>query len=96
MGRRSGCLNIYEGLKRNMEQNQPEQRYDAAKDFLQSLNQLEDMLLLEENQQQGMPELETGSVSNDIVATNLPAIDLEAFEEAITDIEQYFDKGSGE
>ena len=96
MGRSWGCLNIYEGLKRNMEQNQPEQRHGAAKDFLQSLNQLEDMLLLEENQQQGMPELDAGSVSNDIVATNLPAIDLEAFEEAVTDIEQYFDKGSGE
>lgn len=77
-----------------MEQSQEEQRRAAAKDFLQSLNQLEDMLLLEENHHEGMPELDIGSASDDKVATNPPAMDMEAFEEAVADIEQYFDNGS--
>jgi|GEM_PF-4197878 len=74
-----------------MEHNQDKRRA-AANKFFQSLDQLEDILQVNENQDEGTPELESVSAIEDQEATSVPAIDLEAFEEAVADIEQYFDK----
>ncbi len=74
-----------------MEHNQ-EKRRAAAHKFFQSLDQLEDILQVNENQDEGTPELESVSAIEYQEATSVPAIDLEAFEEAVADIEQYFDK----
>ncbi len=76
-----------------MEHNQ-EKRRAAAHEFFRSLDQLEDILQVDENQDEAMPKLESGSAIEDQVSTSDLAIDLEALEEAVADIEQYFDKGS--
>ncbi|MBO3457627.1 hypothetical protein G7B40_008915 [Aetokthonos hydrillicola Thurmond2011] len=77
-----------------MEENQQQQRRAAAKEFLQSLNQLENMLQVNENQdEQEIPELNSG-INDEQVATSPLTIDLEAFEDAVADIEQYFEQGS--
>jgi hypothetical protein len=74
-----------------MENDQQQQRRTAAKEFLQSLNQLEDILQVTENQdEQEMSNLNNASADNE----NSSAIDLAAFEEAAADIEQYFEQAS--
>lgn len=72
-----------------MEQSQQQQRRAAAKEFIQSLNQLEDMFLLDGTKNEETPEFDSGS--DDQVAENSSAIDLAAFEEAVADIEQYLE-----
>ncbi|MBW4477250.1 MAG: hypothetical protein KME54_10295 [Tolypothrix brevis GSE-NOS-MK-07-07A] len=67
-----------------MEQNQ-QQRGAAAKEFLQSLNELEDIL-------QESPTEEEETPKTDIPKTSdAEPIDLEALEDAVADIEQYLE-----
>lgn len=72
-----------------MEQNQ-HQRRAAANEFLQSLNQLENMLLSTENEKKEESRLDSASATDELTNTNLPAMAIDALEEAVADIEQYF------
>ncbi len=71
-----------------MEQSQQHQRRAAAKEFLQSLNELENMLQ-DSTEEQETPTLDTSTTSDAELVENLADIDLEAFEDAVADIEQY-------
>ncbi len=75
-----------------MEHNEQEQRKGSAKEFQESLDQLQN--LLEENQIKDKPEKEL-EIENDSQkpATEKPRkFDLAEWEDAIADIEQYFEK----
>ncbi|OKH54283.1 hypothetical protein NIES2101_07940 [Calothrix sp. HK-06] len=70
-----------------MEPNQQEQRLAANQDFLKSLNELED--ILQENLLEDLaplPEEQIPTQSPDELN-----IDLAAWEDAVADIEQYFE-----
>lgn len=71
-----------------MEQNQKEQRCAAAKEFLQSLDQLEDMLQQDETEEEDTSASNSVSASDEAGIDDL-SIDMEAFEDAVADIEQY-------
>ncbi|MCM0593982.1 MAG: hypothetical protein HEQ35_03835 [Gloeotrichia echinulata IR180] len=74
-----------------MEPNQQQQRHTAAKDFQESLDQLQQMLEDNQTQQEQTPELNIGSATNVEVEEDFTAIDLAAFEDAVADIEQYLE-----
>lgn len=83
-----------------MEHNQPEERQDADKEFLQSLDQLEDILHEEEQTPPQKPQFKppTPTQAKPQQAKSSMEIDLAAWEDAIADIEQYFankEKGEG-
>jgi hypothetical protein len=80
----------------NMEQNQPETRETANKDFIQSLDQLQEILLVGETEDKAKPKLETDSANDDLIAEDSVKIDMAAFETAVNDIEQYIEKKTGE
>ncbi|MBE9033663.1 hypothetical protein [aff. Roholtiella sp. LEGE 12411] len=75
-----------------MEQSQQTHRHAAAKDFFQSLDQLEDILQENPAEDEKTPELHTDSVSDPELVENLAEIDLAAFEDAVADIEQYLEE----
>ncbi len=74
-----------------MEQNQ-QQRGAAAKEFLQSLNQLEDILQESPTEEEETPKTETAKTSDAELIEIKTEIDLEALEDAVADIEQYLEK----
>ncbi|GAB1545579.1 hypothetical protein NUACC21_82550 [Scytonema sp. NUACC21] len=79
-----------------MEQNEQEQRRAAAKEFLKSLNELEDMLHQNPAEAEETPESSGESASEEQVAANDSSeIDLAAFEDAVADIEQYMARRNG-
>jgi len=74
-----------------MEQNQ-QQRGVAAKKFLQSLNQLEDILQESPTEEEETPKTDTAKTSDTEIIEIKAEIDLEALEDAVADIEQYLEK----
>lgn len=75
-----------------MEQNQ-QQRHAAAKEFLQSLNELEDIILQESpTEEEETPKTDTAKTSDAELIEIKAEIDLDALEDAVADIEQYLEK----
>ncbi|MBV6623389.1 MAG: hypothetical protein KI793_10695 [Rivularia sp. (in: Bacteria)] len=74
-----------------MEHNEQEQRNGAAKEFQESLDQLQN--LLEENQTEEKPEkdLQIGNNSQKPANQKSPKFDLAEWEDAMADIDQYFE-----
>ncbi|MDZ8055564.1 MAG: hypothetical protein RMX68_011855 [Aulosira sp. ZfuVER01] len=75
-----------------MEQNQQEQRQTAAQEFQAALDELEDILQENPSEHEATQGLDNGSVSDAQLAQEdeeLASIDIEAFEDAVADIEQY-------
>jgi hypothetical protein len=75
-----------------MEQHQQEQRQTAAQEFQAALDELEDILQENPPEDEVTPGLHNGSVSDAQLAQedeDLASIDIEAFEDAVADIEQY-------
>ncbi|GAA6616939.1 hypothetical protein [Scytonema sp. NUACC26] len=75
-----------------MDRNEQTQRRAAAKEFLESLNQLGDILHEDAVENKDTTKLPDASISEIQEDNNLSAIDLEAFEDAVADIEQYIKK----
>ncbi len=73
-----------------MEQNQQEQRSTAAKEFQESLDQLQQILHENSAEDEIVAKLPNGNASDNQVAENSSIIDLTAWEDAVADIEQYF------
>ena len=74
-----------------MEQNQ-QQRRAAAKEFLKSLNQLEDILQESPTEEEETPKTDTVKTSDAELIEIKAEIDLDALEDAVADIEQYLEK----
>jgi hypothetical protein len=77
-----------------MEQIQPEERRTAAKEFQESLEQLQQILqenVTEDEQTPELDKLDTGSTNQTEVTESFPGIDMAAFEDAVADIEQYME-----
>lgn len=74
-----------------MEQNQ-QQRRAAAKEFLKSLNQLEDILQESPTEEEETKKTDTAKTSDAELIEIKAEIDLEALEDAVADIEQYLEK----
>lgn len=75
-----------------MEPNQQDQRQTAAQEFQAALDELEEILQEHPTEDEATPELYDGSVSDAQLAKedeDLASIDIEAFEDAVADIEQY-------
>jgi hypothetical protein len=75
-----------------MEQRHQEERQTAAQEFQAALDELEEILQQQPSEQGTAPGLNDGSVSDAQLAQedeDLAAIDIEAFEDAVADIEQY-------
>jgi hypothetical protein len=73
-----------------MEQNQ-QQRGAAAKEFLQSLNELEDILQESPTEEEETPKTDIPKTSDAEPIEIKAEIDLEALEDAVADIEQYLE-----
>lgn len=74
-----------------MEQNQ-QQRRAAAKEFLKSLNELEDILQESPTEEEETLKTDTAKTSDAELIEIKTEIDLEALEDAVADIEQYLEK----
>lgn len=74
-----------------MEQNQ-QQRRAAAKEFLKSLNELEDILQESPIEEEETLKTDTAKTSDVELVEIKAEIDLEALEDAVADIEQYLEK----
>jgi uncharacterized protein YukE len=74
-----------------MEQIQPEERRAAAKEFQESLEQLQQILQENVTEDEEIPELDTGITNQTEIAESFPGIDMAAFEDAVADIEQYME-----
>ncbi|MDM9381417.1 hypothetical protein QUB80_11965 [Chlorogloeopsis sp. ULAP01] len=72
-----------------MEPSQHEQRQAAAKDFQQSLGELQHILQEKSAEEEEIPKLPDDSINDDQFAENASVIDLAAWEDAVADIEQY-------
>ncbi|AKG20222.1 hypothetical protein [Calothrix sp. 336/3] len=81
----------HDSESKNLEPNQQEQRRAALQEFLESLEQLEDILQEEENEPIPTPPIVESHESKE----NPGAIDLAAWEDAVADIEQYMAKKKG-
>ncbi len=75
-----------------MEQNQDQQRHAAAQKFQASLHHLEDILQEDPTEDEVVSELHSISESSSQLDEDLGAIDLEALEEAVADIEKYLEE----
>jgi hypothetical protein len=75
-----------------MEQNQPENRSGVDKEFQKSLEQLQDILQESPKKEEETPKPLTGSANDPKKADKGMKIDLAAWEEAVADIEQYFEE----
>ncbi len=74
-----------------MEQSQHEQRRAAAEEFQQSLGELEHILQENSPQQQETSKLSDDSTQKEHrFSDNVSVVDLAAWEDAVADIEQYF------
>ncbi|NEU77218.1 hypothetical protein PI95_033205 [Hassallia byssoidea VB512170] len=73
-----------------MEQNQ-QQRRAAAKEFLQSLDELEDILQESPTEEEETLKTDTAKTSDASLIEIKAEIDLEALEDAVADIEQYLE-----
>ncbi|MBW4668570.1 MAG: hypothetical protein KME60_14375 [Cyanomargarita calcarea GSE-NOS-MK-12-04C] len=75
-----------------MEQNQPENRSAVDKEFQKSLEQLQDILQDSSKKEEETPKPISGSANDTEKAEKEMKIDLAAWEEAVADIEQYFEE----
>jgi hypothetical protein len=75
-----------------MEQSHQPQRYTAAQEFEEALEQLEDILLEIPAEDEDTPNLHPDSANEAELAEDLTDIDLAAFEDAVADIEQYLEQ----
>ncbi|MFN6499712.1 MAG: hypothetical protein RMX65_022340 [Nostoc sp. DedQUE01] len=75
-----------------MEQSHLPQRWDADQEFEEALEQLEDILQESPTEDEDTPKLHTDSANELELAQDLTDIDLAAFEDAVADIEQYFEQ----
>jgi hypothetical protein len=75
-----------------MEQNQPENRNGVDKEFQKSLEQLQDILQDSPKKEEETPKPLSGSAHDTKKADKEMKIDLAAWEEAVADIEQYFEE----
>ncbi|QSJ18939.1 hypothetical protein JYQ62_09405 [Nostoc sp. UHCC 0702] len=75
-----------------MEQNQQPQRRAADEVFQESLDQLKDILQESSTEDEDTPKLDTSSDSEVELDQDFLAIDLEAFEDAVADIEKYLEE----
>jgi hypothetical protein len=75
-----------------MEQSQPQQRHAADQVFQQSLDALEDILQESSTEYEHTPPVHISDVNEVELSEDLTAIDLAAFEDAVADIEQYFEE----
>jgi hypothetical protein len=73
-----------------MEQNQ-QQRLTAAKEFLQSLNQLEGILQESPTEEEETKKTDTPKTTNAELIEIEAEIDKDALEDAVADIEQYLE-----
>lgn len=73
-----------------MEQDQQQQRRAAKNEFLQSLNQLEDMFHTGTTEDEETPLESNCTIDDEVVESS--SIDMAAFEEAVADIEQYLEQ----
>ena len=74
-----------------MEQNDQEQRSSAAKDFQESLDQLQHLLEENHTEEQQAPESVVESKAKKQADEQPPRFDLAEWEDAVADIEQYFE-----
>ncbi|WP_138500159.1 hypothetical protein [Nostoc sp. PA-18-2419] len=74
-----------------MEQSHRPQHYDPDREFQEALDQLEDILQENSTEDEQTPKFHPKS-ANEIEANDLTDIDLAAFEDAVADIEQYFEQ----
>ncbi|MBH8566821.1 hypothetical protein I8748_32525 [Nostoc sp. CENA67] len=74
-----------------MEQSQQPQRRAADEEFQESLDQLKDILQESSTEDEDTPKLRTST--NEVeLDQDFSAIDLEAFEDAVADIEKYLEE----
>jgi hypothetical protein len=74
-----------------MEQNQ-QQRRNTVKEFLESLDELEDILQESPTEDEEALKTDTAKTSDAELIEIGAEIDLEALEDAVADIEQYLEK----
>ncbi len=75
-----------------MEPSQKPQRRAADHEFEESLDQLEDILQENLTEDEEVAKLPTSSAKKADLNQDLTAIDLDAFEDAVADIEKYLDE----
>lgn len=88
------CALLILGIKTKrdiMEQNEQGQRSNAAKDFQESLDQLQHLLEEDQTEEQQKPELKIDRVPKKQVVEDSAGFDLADWEDAVADIEQYFE-----
>ena len=74
-----------------MEQNEQGERNGAAKEFQESLDQLENLLEENKTEEQQAPESEDDRTSKQEAIEKSSGFDLADWEDAVADIEQYFE-----
>ncbi len=74
-----------------MEQNEQEQRISAAKEFQESLDQLQHILEENHTEEQQTPESEVDKTAKKQVGEDSPGFNVADWEDAVADIEQYFE-----
>ncbi|WGV25729.1 hypothetical protein [Halotia branconii] len=75
-----------------MESSQKPQRHAAEHEFEESLDQLEDILQENLTEDEEVAKLPTSNVNKADLNQDLTAVDLDAFEDAVADIEKYLDE----
>ncbi|AUT01304.1 hypothetical protein CLI64_13320 [Nostoc sp. CENA543] len=78
-----------------MEPNQPHSRLEAAQDFEQALEQLEDILHDSSTDDEEIPDNAAGNVNAVAQGEDVNDADLAAWEDAVADIEQYLEERAG-
>lgn len=79
-----------------MEQNEQEQRSSAAKEFQESLDQLQHLLEENPTEEQQTPESQVEKKAKKEADERSPRFDLAEWEDAVADIEQYFESKNKE
>ncbi|MGD1911602.1 MAG: hypothetical protein ACFB2X_12285 [Rivularia sp. (in: cyanobacteria)] len=79
-----------------MEQNEQEQRSSAAKEFQESLDQLQNLLEEDPTVEQLVQEVEIDKAPQKQVVEDSLKFDLADWEDAVADIEQYFESKNQE
>ncbi|NJL81136.1 MAG: hypothetical protein HC874_07835 [Richelia sp. SL_2_1] len=73
-----------------MEQNEPGKRQGTAKEFQETLEHLQDLLEEDQTAEQIAPELAVDPILEEQTVEDSAIFDLADWEDAIADIEQYF------
>jgi hypothetical protein len=75
-----------------MESNQQQHRREAAQNFEEALEQLEDILLESSTDDEEIPDISTGTINAEEQSEDVNDADLAAWEDAVADIEQYLEE----